>query len=187
MPQDPATVKAALGELEKTGKAGLQIHFPDIVITKPGTQTIKAATQPAPFISISSRIAKSKPTKYFSMCLDLDAPLPSFNFMSPILHEMQANLTGQGEPDAEGWIKLASDDEKPIAHWAPPGPPPFSSPHRYIFMIWEQSEDLASVEIRKRLGFGETVGLRPRPRWDQDACEKKLGLGKSLGSNYFTV
>ncbi|KAF2476353.1 uncharacterized protein BDR25DRAFT_156821, partial [Lindgomyces ingoldianus] len=151
---------------------------------KPGSSVTKEASKPAPTLSISRSITKSAAAKYIAVALDLDAPVPSMALASPVLHGIQANLGAQGEPDAGGWVKLVPD-VPPIASYAPPNPPFFSASHRYIFLVWEQPEGLTNEKIKKELGLVDEVGLGARVRWDQDACEKKLGLGKALGGNYF--
>lgn len=187
MPAPSASVLKFLQECQTSDKASFRIHFPAATVTKPGLKLSKAETRPPPAYSISSTIAKSNTAKYLLISLDLDAPAPSISgLLSPILHELQVDLTVQGEPDADGFVKLASNIQS-VAAYAPPGPPGFSSPHRYVFMVWEQPEGLTSSDVKTKLGVPDQLGLSSRIRWKQDACEKKLGLGKALGGNYFNV
>jgi len=134
--------------------------------------------------------------RYLVAGLDLDPPFPSFPVMGPILHSMQADLTlATNELDAENgdeFIPLhpvTEDGEgacRPVASYMGPAPPGLSSPHRYMFMMWEQPDGITGEKIRDELGFGEDgVGLMTRMRWDQDAFERKLGLGRVLAGNYF--
>lgn len=99
---------------------------------------------------------------------------------------MQADLTTQGEPDADGFIKLVTSVKSAVPY-GPPGPPPFCGGHRYVFMVWVQPAELTSNQIKSRLGLGENISLRDRIKWDEDGCEEKLGLGEPLGGSYFLV
>ncbi|KAF2192565.1 PEBP-like protein, partial [Zopfia rhizophila CBS 207.26] len=154
----------------------LRMHYPASTITSPGSTLSREASKPPPTLSISFTVVKSKTATYIALCLDLDAPFPSVAILSPILHGIQADLTPQGEPDAEDWIKL-TPGAKPTASYLPPNPPKFSGAHRYVFLIWEQPEGLTKDKIKSDLGLPDEVGLGARIRWDEDSCEKKLGLG----------
>ncbi|KAF2000242.1 PEBP-like protein [Amniculicola lignicola CBS 123094] len=155
------------------------------MVTKPGTFVSRSDAKPAPNISISHDIVIANGTaNYFLMSIDLDAPYPSLPFLSPILHGMQAGLKAEGQPDAEGYIKFTSSG-KDISAWIPPNPPPLSAEHRYVFLVWEQPDDLTNDKIKERLGIADVMVRTSRMRWDQEGCEKKLGLGLILGGAYF--
>ncbi|KAF2110403.1 phosphatidylethanolamine-binding protein [Lophiotrema nucula] len=186
MPAPPATIKQLLETLKNDSNAPVRIHYPAKTVTTPGTKLSKQDSKPAPTLSISSTFAKSPDAKYLAFAIDLDAPFPSMPVLGPILHGIQTDLTTEGEADADGYVKLATA-VKPVVIYAPPGPPPISAPHRYVFLIWEQPQDLTSEKIRTQLGLAEQVGIPARMRWNQDAAEKKLGLGAVLGGNYFVV
>ncbi|KAF2659299.1 PEBP-like protein [Lophiostoma macrostomum CBS 122681] len=186
MPVIPESVEGLLAECQEADTASLQVHFPTSTVTKPGSQLSKADTQPTPSFSISSSAVQSN-AKYIIISLDLDAPAPAISgLLSPILHGIFSDLNTQGDPDANGFVKLIAD-APPAAPYGPPKPPGFSSPHRYIFLIWEQPEGLTSGDIMSRLGVADNMSLWSRIKWDEGSCEKKLGLGKPLGGNYFTV
>lgn len=186
MPAVPASITQILKQCDTDKTATLRLHYPTTTVITPGTKLSKQESNPAPTISISSSIAKSTTAKYVAFGIDLDAPFPSMPILAPILHGIQTDLTTEGEPDADGFVKLAAA-VKPVVPYGPPGPPPISGPHRYVFLVWEQPQDLTSDGIKKQLGLPEEIGLSGRIRWDQDACEKKLGLGAALGGNYFVV
>jgi len=141
--------------------------------------------------------------KYLVVALDLDPPFPSFPFMAPILHGVQADLslaTEKLDPDDE-YIQLEPETVSnitPVVDYMGPAPPPPSSPHRYVFMLWEQPAGLTAAKIRSKLGFPELavdvggeeaesdgVGFIKRLRWDQEDFERKLGLGEVVAGNYF--
>jgi len=97
--------------------------------------------------------------------------------MSPILHWLHT-----GFKVTEGSTTLKSEDPS-VAHYAPPGPPPGASPHRYIFFLYEQPEDFDPKKFRAPNG-GE-MGLKPRIRYSLDDFEKEAGLGEAVAVNYF--
>ncbi|KAF1975441.1 hypothetical protein BU23DRAFT_458286, partial [Bimuria novae-zelandiae CBS 107.79] len=109
--------------------------------------------------------------------LDLDAPLTTFPFLSPILHICRTGLScADAGADEQGWTRLAAI-EQPAAQWTPPKPPRISGPHRYVFIVWVQPEGM--------MGWGEDVGLGKRVRWDLEGFVKKLGLGEIVGGAWF--
>lgn len=63
-----------------------------------------------------------------------------------------------------------------------PAPPPGAAPHRYVLLLYEQSEGFDM----DALGGGEDESLRLRVRIDIDGFEKKAGLGKAVAGNWFT-
>jgi phosphatidylethanolamine-binding protein len=95
-------------------------------------------------------------------------------------------MTPQGESDADGFTKLTSE-VAPLCDYAPPGPPPISTPHRYVFMVWEQPQDFDRQKIKEEFKFTDKVGIGPRIRWDQARIEKSMELSACLGGNYFVV
>jgi phosphatidylethanolamine-binding protein (PEBP) family uncharacterized protein len=186
MPVVPGSVKGLLDELQKTNTASLKLHFPASTVTTPGSQLSKADTQPAPSFSISSSVSKSD-AKYIIIAVDLDAPAPAISgLLSPILHGIFTDLSTQGEPDANGFLKLVAN-ASPVAPYGPPKPPGFSSPHRYVFLVWEQPEGLTRSDVKSRLGVADNMSLWSRIKWEEDSCEAKLALGEALGGNYFIV
>jgi phosphatidylethanolamine-binding protein (PEBP) family uncharacterized protein len=70
-----------------------------------------------------------------------------------------------------------------IADYAGPEPPPPSTPHRYVFMLYEQPEgfDLAKFAAPG----GRRVGMWSRIRYDFGAFEKRAKLGPVVASNWF--
>ncbi|PSN70249.1 PEBP-like protein [Corynespora cassiicola Philippines] len=181
-----STVQSILAQCQETGKSPLKLHFPDDTITDPDTSPTRDAVRNAPTFSIASSISKSPSAKYVVIALDLDAPIPTLPVASPILHGLMVDLVPESGADADGWIKL-TPATNPAAPWLPPNPPPISSPHRYVLMIWEQPEGLSNDIARSKLELSDKLTLWNRIRWDQDACEHKLGLGKVLGGNFFLV
>lgn len=69
--------------------------------------------------------------------------------------------------------------------YIPPSPPKLSAAHRYVFLVYEQPEGLDAAKITSALGLPAAAGASTRMRWDQEACEKELGLGEIIAANYF--
>jgi phosphatidylethanolamine-binding protein (PEBP) family uncharacterized protein len=70
-----------------------------------------------------------------------------------------------------------------IANYIGPAPPPGSSPHRYIFFLYEEP---AGFEPKKHApADGKTLSNWNRMRYDLDSWAKEIGLGSVLAFNYF--
>jgi len=101
----------------------------------------------------------------------------SFSFLGPILHWIQSDLKATAGTDSlistEPWI----------VDYAPPGPPPGSGPHRYVFLLYEQPADF---DVKKHApAGGKKVGISPRVRYDLGVFEKEAKLGPVVAANYF--
>jgi len=150
------------------------------------------AITPGPFVRVSSHTASEAkeapelsfnvaPGTYMVINVDLDGPFPSFNVLSPIMHWIQPGLQPQ---TADGGVtKLLASDTPWIVDYAPPGPPPGSAVHRYLFLLYQQPAELDPKKLAPPGGKG--VGHLSRIRYDLGAFEKKIGLGPVLAANYF--
>jgi phosphatidylethanolamine-binding protein (PEBP) family uncharacterized protein len=149
-------------------------------IPKPGTFLSRhdAASTPTLYHSASSG-------RFITCCIDLDAPFPSFPFLSPILHYIQSDLIPSSQPtttdDGTKYELKVENDVKPICAYTGPRPPPISAQHRYVFLLYEQPIDFEKNE----LSLPEELGIKDRVMWNQKEFEKKAGLGKVVASNYF--
>ncbi|KIW10412.1 hypothetical protein PV08_11375 [Exophiala spinifera] len=114
--------------------------------------------------------------KFVVVCLDLDAPFPSFAVLGPTLHWLQAGFTLDA---ATG--HLTSPDAA-IAFYAGPGPPPASGPHRYVFTLHEQPADFDARSFTKTRGYG----IRDRMRYDFARFERDAKLGPPVAGTYFS-
>ncbi len=181
------SMKYTLSQLAQHGDAPLRVHFPDVIVTKPGASVTKATSAQQPTLSISSTMVKlDRAKKYIAIMLDPDAPFPSMPLMGPIAHGIQADLQLSSKEQTVGWLKLEAT-QKPVLPYLAPGPPPISTPHRYLFMLWEQPEGMTSKDITSQLTLPAEPGMMARVRWDEEGFEKKLGLGTVLAGMYFVV
>jgi phosphatidylethanolamine-binding protein (PEBP) family uncharacterized protein len=141
-----------------------------------------ADAQAPPSLFFNSQLPAGTGTgTYLVISLDIDAPFPSFNILSPILHWIQPDLKSSGlESPTTNNNKTLSSASPFIANYIGPAPPPGSAPHRYVFLLYEQPEKYVSPG-----GKGKNVGMWPRVRYDLDAFEKEAGLGAVIAANYF--
>lgn len=182
MGKESPSVKQTLS----AAKAGttLRIHYPETTVLEAAANLTVAASKPTPTLSMSAAALKSAPgTKYLAVSIDLDAPFPSFAVLGPALHGLHVDLVA-GAVDADGFAPLEGTAQW-LVPYVGPGPPKPSAPHRYVFMVFEQPEGMDAAKIKSVLGFGQEVGLMARIRWDEEAAEKKLGLGEAVAGNYF--
>lgn len=121
--------------------------------------------------------------KYIVVCLDLDAPHPSFPVLGPILHWAQPGLQAASSAE-DAHVKDGLKPSQPfIANYAGPGPPPGSPPHRYCFFLYEQPE---SFDIKAHApANGAQMGILPRMRYSLDKWGKAAQLGPIVAANYF--
>lgn len=113
---------------------------------------------------------------YLIVSLDIDAPFPSFDILGPILHWIQpgVKISESGTLDTTAPF---------VADYIGPAPPPGSSPHRYIFFLYEEP---AGFDAKAHAPpNGKKLGAMSRMRYDFDAWAKKINLGSILAFSYF--
>ena len=115
------------------------------------------------------------------VALDVDAPFPSFGVLGPILHWIQPGLKLQSTEDGGG--QLTASGTPFVCNYIGPAPPPISSSHRYIFMLYQQPADFDAQKYSP--ANGANLGNLQRMRYDLGAFEKEVKLGQVLAANYF--
>ncbi|KAF4632589.1 hypothetical protein G7Y89_g5540 [Cudoniella acicularis] len=144
----------ALSKEDESKVLGLTIGAQKVKVT-PGQHIPKGEAQLAPELSFNGAATG---TTYIVIGIDLDAPFPSFSVLSPILHWLQPGLK-----PTDGTTNLIAPDDAPfIADYAGPGPPPPSSPHRYVFLLYEQPVGFDPARFAPP--GGKKMGIRPRMR-----------------------
>lgn len=172
MPENKSA-NAALANLTNGGKKlGLKMGGKDI---EPGQYLPKVEAQSAPEISLAGAEGD-----YIAVCLDMDAPFPSFPILGPIHHWTQPGF----KPTAPGQSTLTSGSTPFVADYIGPAPPPGSGPHRYAFFLYEQPNGFDGKAFAPP--DGQKLPALQRMRTDLDAFEKKAGLGDIIACNYFT-
>ncbi|KAH9907843.1 putative protease inhibitor [Xylariomycetidae sp. FL2044] len=171
------SVKTALELIEndKSKLLGLTVGKHSNIQT--GQLIPKADAQSPPDLTSSSI---SPEGTYLAICLDLDAPHPSFSVLGPILHWIQPGL--KASPLAEGGFSLKST-EPFIANWIAPRPPPPKKPHRYVIFLYEHP---AGFDVKQHAPpNGAEFAMGGRIRYDLDKWAAKVNLGPLLAANYF--
>lgn len=113
---------------------------------------------------------------YLVIGLDIDAPFPSFDVLGPILHWVQPGLKAEEGP-------VLKPTQPFVANYIGPAPPPGSSPHRYIFFLYEQPEGFDGAKYAP-------AGGKPLSNWNRmraslDDLEREYKLGPIVAVNYF--
>ncbi|KAH6893487.1 putative protease inhibitor [Thelonectria olida] len=140
---------------------------------QPGQYIPKADAQSEPEISFPGL---SPDTTYMVVGLDIDAPFPSFGVLGPVLHWIQPGFQVKAGDTLQATAPF-------ICNFIGPAPPPVSSPHRYIFFLYEQPAGFDGSEYAPP--NGQKVGVMGRMRYDLDAWAKQISLGPVLACNYY--
>ncbi|KGQ10424.1 Carboxypeptidase Y inhibitor [Beauveria bassiana D1-5] len=186
-PSVPSALKNLEAACDKTPQ--LRVVFPEgTAVSRVGIKLPKLAAKDTPCLSLSSSLVKLHDgDKYIAVCLDLDAPFPSFSVLGPIAHWIQTDLVPVEESVEDGFTKLETD-ARPVMPYIGPGPPSPSAPHRYVFLLWKQPASVGSVdEVSAIFSLPAEPGLTARIRWNQSLFEKQMGLGEPLAVNYFVA
>ncbi|OIW27103.1 putative protease inhibitor [Coniochaeta ligniaria NRRL 30616] len=167
------SVEAGLALIAKDKSRILGLSHGNHTNIQPGDFVPKGDATSPPKLTYA---AASPSATYLVICLDLDGPFPNFSVCSPALHWLQPGLKSTGT-DTE----LLSKDPF-VCDYAPPGPPPIGSPHRYVYFLYEQPDGFDGSKYAPPGGKG--VGIGPRMRWSLDDWGKGVGLGPVLAVNY---
>ncbi|KAJ9133743.1 Phosphatidylethanolamine-binding protein-like protein [Pleurostoma richardsiae] len=175
MPANESVKKAlSLIEGDKSKVLGLKVGQH---IVEPGQYIPKADAQSPPELSFA---VPSLSATYLIIGLDIDAPFPSLDVLGPILHWIQPGL--KAEP-ADGTAPVLKGTEPFVANYIGPAPPPGSSPHRYIFFLYEQPAGFDGKKYAPK--DGKPLSNWNRMRASLDSLEKEYSLGPVLAANYF--
>ncbi|GES62764.1 putative protease inhibitor [Aspergillus terreus] len=174
------SVKRALSLIKQDSSKVLGLQVGSHTNVEPGQYIGRADAQSSPQLSFHGL---SPGKTYMVVGLDIDAPFPSFSVLGPILHWVQSGLQPiPSESDPSTFTLSAT--EPFVANYIGPAPPPGSSPHRYIFILYEEPP---AFKVEKYAPpNGQKLGNMHRMRYDLDAWEKKIGLKSILAANYFT-
>lgn len=137
------------------------------------TLTISTESQSAPEISYA---VPDPSATYMVVALDIDAPFPTFDLLGPILHWIQPGFKA-------GPNNVLTSSEPFVANYIGPAPPPCSSPHRYVFFLFEQPNDFNGKKYAP--ANEKPLSNWHRMRYDLDVWQKTAKLGEPLAANYF--
>ncbi|KAE8153676.1 phosphatidylethanolamine-binding protein [Aspergillus avenaceus] len=166
------SIQTALSLIEQNPPQILNLTVGPHQEVKPGQYIPRAEAQSAPQISFP--VASSSAT-YMVVALDIDAPFPSFNVLGPILHWIQPGLKAR-----DGRLEIT---EPSVVNYIGPAPPPGSSPHRYLFFLYEQPSNFEGKAHAPP--DGQNLRIWSRVRYSLDDWGKTAGLGPVLAVNYF--
>lgn len=171
---EPGTYFPRAGELSRRKKDIMRIAVAKVEVAAEKKLTDQDAQEP-PELNLPPGASTDK--TYLVVSLDIDAPYPSATVFSPILHWIQSGLTVNTSTG-----QLTSSDPT-VASYIGPAPPPLSSPHRYIFVLYEEP---AGFDAAARApADGKPFPTWPRVRFGTDDWAKEAGLGEALAVNYF--
>ena len=122
------------------------------------------------------KIVGEMPRLCIAIAVDVDAPYVSVPLLSPIVHWIQPGL----KPNDAGVLQF----ETPcVVDWLAPTPPPFSGPHRYVVILYQQAGDFDVSKWNSK--FVKPVSILSRIRWNIDEFAKQAELHKAIAANYF--
>ncbi|KAK9240888.1 phosphatidylethanolamine-binding protein [Lipomyces kononenkoae] len=172
-----ASVNTALSLIENDNSKilGLTVGKHNNVV--PGQYIPRADAQSPPELAFN---VPSPAETYMVVGLDIDAPFPSFRGLGPILHWIQPGLKPEPSNDGQPILKVTAPF---VANYIGPAPPPGSSPHRYIFFLYQQPAGFDGKKYAPP--DGKNLSNWFRMRYDLDAWENKIKLGPLLAANYF--
>ena len=113
---------------------------------------------------------------FIAVAVDLDAPFPSLPFASLIVHWIRSELNIAEAKTLESKI---SD----ILNWLQPIPPPLSSAHRYLVILYQQPTDFDTPKWRS--DWKQPVKVLSRTRWNLDDFVEQAGLNTMIAATYF--
>ncbi|KAJ5562815.1 Phosphatidylethanolamine-binding protein PEBP [Penicillium sp. DV-2018c] len=162
----------SLIENDKSKILGLTINEHENV--QPGTYIPRNVAQEPPKLFFSGADPAST---YMVVCLDIDAPFQTLNFLGPVLHWIQSDL----KVTSDGELK---SDAPFVADYIGPAPPPVGAAHRYLFFLYEQPANFDHT-AHAPVG-GKKLGAMSRMRYDLETWAEMIGLGPIVAFNYFT-
>ncbi|KAI0161904.1 putative protease inhibitor [Hypoxylon sp. FL1284] len=176
----PSSTKAALSQIEQDKSKILGMTVGKHANVEPGLYIPKADAQAAPELSFSSL---SPDKTYVVLGIDIDAPFPSFSVLGPVLHWIQPGYKATATEDGASFA-LSAAGVPFVSNYIAPAPPPPSSPHRYVFLLYEQPDGFDNANLTPP--GGKDMGVGPRVRFNVDKWLRDSKLGEPVATNYFT-
>ncbi|KAI8888666.1 PEBP-like protein [Backusella circina FSU 941] len=144
--------------------SSLDVEFPNAIKVNNGTLLSRAESKPTPKVTFT---VEDHTSKYTLLCIDPDAPTRSWAVLGPVRHWTIIDIPGSSG-DASAGKQIGGS-------YAPPGPPPFTGEHRYVFLLYKQTKADAHLE-----------SLLSRMRWDYKLYIKEHGL-ELVAANFFVA
>ncbi|THH04117.1 hypothetical protein EW145_g5758 [Phellinidium pouzarii] len=160
----------------------LEVSFPqaaslpvDLIV---GERLFRNQTAIPPIFGIQNSAFSSAVKETFVVAMvDLDAPTPQAPTNAQIRHFLGGNFALE-RPDAHG-VALLTNSTPALSEFKQPTPPAGSDPHRYVFLLFEQSP-----------GFNEQADVNtttPISNFNISQFALDVGLGNPLGGTFMLV
>ncbi|KAF7352589.1 PEBP-like protein [Mycena venus] len=156
----------------------------DVVFTVPATQqavnatpgtnltTQQTANEPQ-FVLAPSDTTSASNAEFVVALFDPDAPTPQNTTFAQFRHFLGAGYRWSADTG------VLTNTTAALTEFVPPGPPPYSDPHRYLVLVYVQSEDFAS-KVPSILNAST-----PRTNFNMTAFSDALGLGAPFAGTFF--
>ncbi|KAF7352605.1 PEBP-like protein [Mycena venus] len=156
----------------------------DVVFTVPTTQkavnatpgtnltTQQTANEPNFVLTVSDTTIASN-AEFVVALFDPDAPTPQNTTFAQFRHLLGAGYRWNADTG------VLTNTTAALTEFVPPAPPPKSDPHRYLVLIYEQSEDFA-CKVPSILNAST-----PRTNFNMTAFSDALGLGAPFAGTFF--
>ncbi|OCH91134.1 PEBP-like protein [Obba rivulosa] len=161
----------------------LDVIFPQangslVQLATAGSTLTEAETGVVPEFAISSNA--SSLTGFVVIAVDLDAPFRTAPVLAQWLHFMGGAFmpepTADLSPNSD--VVMLSSSVKPVMTWENPDPQG-TEPHRYVFLLWEQSPQFCSQNIVKP--------NQSRALFNVSKFAEEVGLGNPIGGTFMLV
>ncbi|KAK9457082.1 phosphatidylethanolamine-binding protein [Dipodascopsis uninucleata] len=175
MPANSSITKALTFAEDSSKVLGLVVGGHTV---KPGMYIPRAEAQSPPDLSFN---VHSNSDTYMVIGIDIDAPFPSLPILGPILHWIQPGLKPEITSNGQSTFKVSAPF---VANYIGPAPPPGSTPHRYVFILYKQPADFDGSKFAP--SDGKNLSNWYRMRFSLDDWIVKANLADCLAVNYFT-
>ncbi|TDL23194.1 PEBP-like protein [Rickenella mellea] len=159
----------------------LEVAFPQAtgpdVRVKAGVQLPRNKTAIPPTFSIVVNGPGRRPRGEFVVAMvDLDAPTPQTPTSAQIRHFLGGNFTPLRD---RGGLALLSNSTPAVSGFLQPTPPAGSDPHRYVFLLFQQSKAFNGQTF-----VGPTTSVA---KFNISLFAQEVGLGNPLGGTFIRV
>jgi len=184
-----AEVTKAFRKANVTRDAGIVFHANTLLevalpqpsgpplLIKAGEAIQKNQTAIPPTYSIQNSTSSRAGSPFVLAMVDLDAPTPQQPTLSQVRHFLGGNFT-LGQPNAQGLAQLMNSSAA-ISEYLQPAPTAGSDPHRYVFLLYEQSSGID----------GQTLvnSSTPVTFFSIGQFARDVGLGDPIGGTFMFV
>ncbi|KAH9479679.1 hypothetical protein JR316_0008274 [Psilocybe cubensis] len=179
-----ATVKKAFDEAHIPGNLSLPFHpkvllevsFPQNIgrpITlHAGIQLPRNATAGPPFFSVVGPAGKGP---FVIATVDLDPPTPQAPTLAQIRHFLGGNFVYKAPKESV----LLTNRTPAVSEFRQPTPPAGSDPHRYVFLLFEQSKTFNDQTL--------ITPTSPIFNFNISSFAAAVGLGQPIGGTFMLV